>query len=133
MTPDGKNILYLGQTENGAPPTKGPQPVMRVSIAGGSSQRLFTAPANSLITCAISPSALCVIGEPAEDGKQLIVSVLDPMKGRRSELFRFALLANDENWFLDVSPDGTRFAVTQTPAGLVYILSSGGKCKSSFG
>jgi serine/threonine protein kinase/Tol biopolymer transport system component len=132
VTPDGKNIFYLGPTENGAPPTKGPQPVMQVSIAGGSSQRLFTARTNSLITCANSPSALCVIGEPTEDGKQLIVSSIDPLKGRGPELFRFALIANDENWFLDVSPDGTRFAVTQTPTGLVYILSSGGKVQKQF-
>ena len=132
VTPDGKNLLYLGPTENREPPTKGPQPVMRISVAGGLSQRLFTARPNSLITCARSPSAMCLIGEPTEDGKQLAVSVLEPMKGRGPVLFRFPLVANDENWFLDLSPDGTQVAATRTPEGPIYILSSGGRVQKQF-
>ena len=127
VTPDGKNILFLGPTENGAPPAGGPEPVMRVPITGGPSQRLFSAHMSSLMSCARSPSSLCVIGEPTEDGKQLIVSALDPLKGRGPELFRFALAVNDNNWSLDLSPDGTRVAVTRAPAVPIYILSLGGQ------
>jgi serine/threonine protein kinase len=127
VTPDGKSIVYLGIGENGPPPTRGPEPVMRVSITGGPSQRLFIAGPYSLITCARSLSGMCVIGEPTEDGKQLIVSALDLLKGRGPELFRFALVANDDNWFLDLSPDGTRIAATRTLAGPIYILSPGGE------
>jgi len=127
VTPDGGNIVYLGPTENGAPPAKGPEPVMRVSITGGLPQRLFTAHTYSLMACARAPSGLCVIGEPNEDGKQLIVSALDPSKGRGLELFRFSLVENDENWWLDLSPDGTRLAITRTLAGPIYILSLNGQ------
>src|SRR5260370_22681459 len=127
VTPDGKNIVYLGIGENGATPTSAPEPVMRVSITGGPSQRLFIAHTFSLLSCARSPSDLCVIGEPTEDGKQLIVTAFDPQKGRGAELFRFALGANDKNWFLDLSPDGTRVAVTRTLAVPIYILSLGGQ------
>jgi len=127
LTPDGKSIVYLGIGENGPPPVKGPEPVMRVSATGGVSQRLFMAKPFSLLTCARSPSELCVIGEPTENGEQLIVSALDPIKGRGPELFRFALVANDDTWYLDLSPDGTRLAATRTLAGPIYILSSGGK------
>ncbi len=127
VTPDGKSILYLGLTENGAPPASGPEPVMRVSITGGPSQRLFTARTNSLLTCSRSPSGVCIIGEPTEDGKQLIVTAIDPLRGRGPELFRFALVANDENWVFDLSPDGTRVAVTQTVAGPICILSLDGQ------
>jgi len=127
VTPDGKSILYLGLTENGAPPASGPEPVMRVSITGGPSQRLFTARTNSLLTCSRSPSGVCIIGEPTEDGKQLIVTAIDPVRGRGPELFRFALVANDENWVFDLSPDGTRVAVTQTVAGPICILSLDGQ------
>jgi eukaryotic-like serine/threonine-protein kinase len=127
VTPDGRNIVYFGSTENGAPPAKGPEPVMRVSITGGPSERLFTARVYSLMACARNPSGLCVIGEPTEDGRQLTVSVLDPSKGRGPELFRFALEENDENWFLDLSPDGSRLAVTRTLAGPIYILSLNGR------
>jgi eukaryotic-like serine/threonine-protein kinase len=127
VTPDGKSIVYLGMGENGATPTSAPEPVMRVSITGGPSQRLFIAHTFSLLSCARSPSDLCVIGEPTEDGKQLVLTAFDPQKGRGAELFRFALVANDKNWFLDLSPDGTRVAVTRTLAGPIYILSLGGQ------
>ncbi len=127
VTPDGKNIVYLGIGENGATPTSAPEPVMRVSITGGPSQRLFIAHTFSLLSCARSPSDLCVIGEPTEDRKQLIVSAFDLLKGRGAELFRFALVANDNNWSLDLSPDGTRVAATRTLAGPIYILSLGGQ------
>jgi len=105
---------------------------MRVSITGGPSQTLFVSKAWSLITCARSPSKLCVVGEPAEDGKQLVVSVLDPSKGRGTELFRFALVPNDNTWYLDLSPDGTRVAATRTSAGPIYILSLGGQVLQQF-
>jgi hypothetical protein len=75
---------------------------------------------------------MCLIGEPTEDGKQLAVSVLEPMKGRGPVLFRFPLVANDENWFLDLSPDGTQVAATRTPEGPIYILSSGGRVQKHF-
>jgi len=127
VTPDGKSILYLGPTENGAPPSSGPEPVMRVSITGGPSQRLFTARTNSLMSCARSSSGVCVIGEPTEDGKQLIVTAINPLKGRGPELFRFTLVANDENWALALSPDGTRVAATRTVAGPIYVLSLDGQ------
>jgi Tol biopolymer transport system component len=126
-TPDGKWVLYLGPTENGAAAGTTPQPVMRVSITGGPSQRLFTARRRGLMTCARSPSYLCVIGEPTEDGKQMTVTAIDFLKGRGPELFRFALPANDDTWWLDLSPDGRRVAATQTQAGPIYILSLGGR------
>jgi eukaryotic-like serine/threonine-protein kinase len=127
VTPDGKNILYLGPTENGAPPGRGAEPVMSVSIKGGPPQRLFTARTLSQITCARSPSGLCVIGESIEGGKQLSVSALNPMKGRGSELFRFAVVATDDSWWVELSPDGTRVAAIRTAAGPIYILSLGGQ------
>ena len=108
VTRDGKNILYLGMTENGVPITKGPQAVMLVPLSGGTPLRLFTARANSLITCGRSASAQCVIGEPTDDEQELIVTTIDPTAGRGRELFRFPLIANEESWFLDMSPDGTR-------------------------
>jgi eukaryotic-like serine/threonine-protein kinase len=133
VSPDGKNIVYLGPTTGSAPAAaRGPEPVMRVSVTGGPSQQLFTARPWSLMTCAKFPSDLCVIGEPTEDGKQLIVTALDPLKGRGPELFRFALVADDNNWVLDLSPDGTRVAVIRTVAGPIYILSIDGHLLQQF-
>jgi eukaryotic-like serine/threonine-protein kinase len=127
LTPDGESIVYLGVGESGPPPIKGPEPVMRVSITGGASQQLFMARPWSLLTCARSPTGQCLIGEPTDDGKQLIVSVLNPVTGRGPELFRFALVVNDGTWFLDLSPDGTRVAATRTLKGPIYVLSLAGR------
>ncbi len=127
VTPDGKSIVYLGIGKNGPWPARGPEPVMRVSISGGIPERLFTARSYSLLTCAKSSSDLCVIGEPTEDGQQLIVSALDPTKGRGPELFRFALVTNDDSWYIDLSPDGTHIASIRTSAGPIYVLSLDGQ------
>lgn len=126
-TPDGKWLLYLGPTENGAPAGTTPQAVMRVPITGGPSQRLFIARTRSLMFCARPPSQLCVIGEPTDDRKQMTVTAIDFLKGRGPELFRFPLPANDDTWWLDLSPDGTRVAATQSSAGPIYILSLAGQ------
>jgi serine/threonine protein kinase len=127
MSPDGKSVLYFGTGENGPWPTKGPEPVMRVSVPGGPSQRLFTAGWRSRLTCARSPSDLCAIGEPTEDQKQLIVSSFDPVNGRGPERFRFALESPDADWALNLSPDGTRFAALRSKAGPIYIFSLRGE------
>jgi serine/threonine protein kinase/dipeptidyl aminopeptidase/acylaminoacyl peptidase len=128
-TPDGKSVIYFGAREDGPWPwpTKGPEPVMRVSISGGPSQQLFTASPGSLLTCARSPSALCAIGETTAEGKQLVVTAFDQMKGRGPELFRFALGSKDRNWSLNLSPDGTRFAAVLSMAGPIYIFSLRGE------
>jgi Tol biopolymer transport system component len=125
VTPDGKWILYLGLGDTGEPLETRPQPVMRVSINGGQSQTLFTAKPWSLITC--GRSGLCAIAEPSDDRKQLLITSLDPLKGRGPELTRFALDPNDNRWWLDLSADGARIAATRSPAGPIYILSTHGQ------
>jgi serine/threonine protein kinase len=127
VTPDGKSVFFFGPPENGAHLARGPEPVMWSSITGGPSRRLFTARTNSDMACAMYPSGLCVIAEPTEDGRQLIVSALDFAKGRGPELFRFALDARDQNWWFDLSPDGKRVAAIRTPVGPIYILSLRGE------
>ncbi len=127
VTPDGKSIVYLGKTLDGAPVGRAPEPVMRISIEGGASQELFIAKRWSLLSCPRTPLSPCVIGEPSEDGKQLIVSAIDLLKGRGPILLRFDLVANDDSWSMDLSPDGTRVALTQTQSGPIYILSLKGQ------
>jgi serine/threonine protein kinase len=126
VTPDGQNIIYLGPTDEGSQ-IGGPQPVMRVRLTGGPSHLLFKARDLSLLMCARSPATLCVIAEPTEDRKQEIFTGLDPLKGRGPELARFALDPNDDRWFSDLSPDGTRIAAIRSPAGPIYLLSLRGQ------
>jgi Tol biopolymer transport system component len=136
MSPDGKNVFYLGTGDNGPWPAVGPEPVMRVAFAGGPPQRLLTASWSSLLACARRPSDLCAIGEPSEDGNQLIVSSFNAERGRGPELFRFALASRegkgvrfpfDQGWRMSLSPDGNRFVALRGATSPIYILSSRGK------
>jgi WD40 repeat protein len=104
-----------------------PEPVMRVPITGGTPEQLFGARPWSAITCAKSPSELCVIVEPADDRKQVTLTTLDPLHGRGSELARFDLDLHEGNWQFELSPDGTRVAATPSPAGPIYIFSLRGQ------
>jgi len=125
VTPDGKWLFYRGDT--GEPPATKPAPVMRVPIAGGAPQQLFTGRAWAVMTCAKLSSDLCVIAEPTEDLKQVIVSALDIVKGRGPELMRFPIDPATNDWWLDVSPDGTRIAATESSSGPIYIYSLRGQ------
>lgn len=124
LSPDGKWILYFPEGKSPRPIIAvNPEPVMRVPIDGGPSEQVFTAMPNSLPLCAKSPSHLCVVAEPTEDGKQMIFVALDPLKGRGAELTRFDLDPNKHPWAFDLSPDGARIAAIRSPAGPIYILS----------
>ena len=59
------------------------------------------------------------------DGKQLIFTAFDPIKGKGRELTRFATdPRGDYSW--DLSPDGTRIAVARQPSRRFDILSLDG-------
>jgi serine/threonine protein kinase len=125
VSPDGKWLFYRGET--GAPPATVPAPVMRVPMTGGASQRLFTGKAFAIMSCARPPSDLCAIAEPTDDLKQVIVSALDALKGRGPELTRFAIDPTANDWWFDLSPDGTRVAATRSAASPIYIYSLRGQ------
>ena len=131
ITPDGKSIVYLGIGENGLWPARGPEPVMRVSVAGGVSERLFVAKFDSLMSCARSPSQLCEIAERSEDKRQKIVTAFDPLKGRGSVLLQVPLDPNEDDEWTEISPDGTRIAVSQSSAGPIYVYSIHGEVLQS--
>jgi eukaryotic-like serine/threonine-protein kinase len=131
VSPDGKWVLYFSQEGISEKPVTSvnPEPVMRVPIDGGPSQRVFTAKPNSLLSCAKSPSDLCAIAEPAEDRKQMIITAFDPLKGRGSELTKidFGIDPSKDPLPFDLSPDGTRIASLRSLTGPIYILSLRGQ------
>jgi hypothetical protein len=124
ISPDGKwIILQVKQAE--VVPFKTILPVMRVPIAGGTPESIFTVREGAWIMCARPPSNLCVVAEATENLKDMTVTAFDPVKGRGSELARFTL---DEPPFLGellcyLSPDGSRLAVARSPTGPIEIHS----------
>lgn len=126
-TPDGKWVLYFAKTKK--PQQTAARPVMRVPIGGGPSQLVFTESAGAYgqIVCARPPTDLCAIAERSDDHRQLIVSVLDALKGRGPELTRFTLDPNDDRWWVDLSPDGSRMAAIVAPPRPISIVSLRGQ------
>ena len=120
VSPDGKWLL----SNSGDWPGDRKDPkLMRIPIAGGSPELLTTTVWGSAISCARSPSSLCVLGEKTEDRKRMIFTSIDVLKGRGPELARFDLDPGIEYLNFDISPDGTRLAVSGTPKGPIHILT----------
>jgi len=123
VSPDGKWILYQHEVRPGD--ATAPKEVMRIPIAGGTSHLVFTARPNSFLACARAPAKVCVIAEPDEDRKQLIITAFDPLKGRGTELTRFdvdiGMIAGE------LSPEGTRYAAIASTGGLINIFSLRGE------
>ena len=130
VTPDGKWVFGIPWPKPGN--AKDPDQIMRIPIAGGSPELLTTALANPMsgVLCAKPPSDVCVLGERSEDRKHLIFLSIDPLRGRGAELARFDLDPNIEFFTFDVSPDGTRLAISGNPQGPIYLLPlRGGKAQ----
>ncbi len=125
LSPDGLSIIYtlLPQEQGGesALPTE----IMRVPITGGLPQMLLTARLSGSPRCARSPATICVIAERTSDGKRIVFTGLDPMKGRGGELAQY-VTEPGENYSWDLSPDGTRIAVSKQPGKQFDIVSLSG-------
>jgi hypothetical protein len=96
---------------------------MRVPVIGGPSQLVLTARPFSEFRCARSPSSLCVLSELADDRKQFIMTVFDPLKGRGPELARFDIGTEPKFFRWDLSPDGTRICIIKNAQAPIEILS----------
>ena len=128
VSPDGNWVILQAYSILGGPTA--PMPLMRVALSGGSPELLFPVPAGSGFSCARRPSNLCALAEPSSDRKQLVVTALDPVKGRRGmELVRLDLeIPKDDFWPLfGLAPDGTRLAISRGAQGPIQILSLRGR------
>jgi serine/threonine protein kinase/Tol biopolymer transport system component len=125
VSPDGKWILI--QTYPDSSPAELNQ-ILRVPIGGGKPELMLKVPeVHVLFFCARPPSMRCVLTELIDNNRQMVVSDFDPIKGRGPELARFEFdpqfnpKLNFALW--NISPDGTRFAVSRGPAGPVRVYS----------
>jgi eukaryotic-like serine/threonine-protein kinase len=128
VSADGKWILYLQGHESDDPvkPSAPPQ-LMRIPLHGGSAQVVFSLQhRDAYLQCAHRSSNMCVIVERTEGRKEVVITSLDPVKGRGPELMRIPMDATGENWDFHLSPDGRRFAET-LGANRIKILSLHGE------
>jgi hypothetical protein len=114
-TPDGK--WYIGRIWPDRENTEHltiPFPILRIPLAGGTPETIVQLPRQGHVSCARPPS----------NRKQMIVSVLDPIKGRGPELVRFD---DGEPETCIISPDGARLAITRSPESPIEIRSLHGE------
>ena len=104
---------------------------MRVPITGGSPELIF--PTQAHIGATFSAPDLRLICarllRRPRIANSVIITSFDPVKGRGTELARFDLDpdTNGDGWLCDLSPDGTRLAVSRGPEGPIRILSLRGQ------
>ena len=122
-TPDGKWFVAVLRPTNPAEPVQ----LMRVPMAGGAPEPII--PPNEhrrvgevIPSCANPPASLCILAERTTDRKHVLVSKLDPIKGLGEELARVDVNP-ENNWDVQISPEGTRLAVITGAAGPIRILS----------
>lgn len=92
VSADGNWILYL-QGHEGDDPQKpsAPPQLMRLPLHGTSAQVVFSLQhRDAYLQCARRSSNMCVIVERTEDRKQVVITAVDPLKGRGPELIRIA-------------------------------------------
>jgi eukaryotic-like serine/threonine-protein kinase len=134
LSPDNKWVIALvwpGQEGTISERPSLPLSIVRIPITGGAPEPLLQVSRPTPFSCARGRSDVCVIAEQTDDHKQMIVSTLDPIKGRGPELARFDL-ARDIDTFVDnlicvISPDGTRLAIAHSPEGPIEINSLSGQ------
>jgi len=110
VTPDNAWLLYIAtdtQTRKNE--------LVRIPVSGGSPKTVLTTSDRADVACSRSGSQICVLAERVD--KQQIYSLVDPMRGRLSELGR-----HDGDPFWGLSPDGTKIAIVPYSEDRVEIL-----------
>ena len=125
VSPDGKWILVLTYPHSSPAELN---EILRVPISGGTPELMLKVPElHASFFCARPPSMRCVLTELSDNNRQMVVSDFDPIKGRGAGLARFEFdpQFNPKVSFVlwNISPDGTRFAVSRGPGGPIQIYS----------
>jgi Tol biopolymer transport system component len=86
LSPDGAWFVYVSFAKPEDFLTSTPSQLRRVPVSGGPSQLVLTAHGWRNHHCARPPATLCLLGELAEDQKQMMFIAFDPVKGRGPEV-----------------------------------------------
>jgi len=134
VSPDQEWIIAQNDPPENIGDTRATVRIMRVPMAGGSPELIFTTRNGSLISCPRNPSKSCVVAEESTDRKTMIVTAFDPVQGRGGELARFDLKPDantgvniDHLVLCRISPDGTRLAIARSSDGPIEIHSLRGQ------
>ena len=118
LSADGAWILY--ETPRTAVGPSVPVRLMRIPVSGGVPQLVLETNGTRDFGCARAPASLCVVLEESQDGKRLMLTAFDPLKGRGKLL---QTIQKEPTVHLDgaVSPDGTTFAISKGGEAEIHI------------
>ena len=107
LTPEASWVLYWDHVE--ASGKVAPFRLLRVPIAGGAPEQVLEATRGTEVRCPFARPP-CVLSEHDKLTGKLIFTALDPVRGRRGEIFRLASdPAGSVAW--DLSRDGSTLAI----------------------
>jgi DNA-binding winged helix-turn-helix (wHTH) protein/Tol biopolymer transport system component/tRNA A-37 threonylcarbamoyl transferase component Bud32 len=118
ISPDGKWVVYLGQTDLATKSVR----VMRTPLEEFLPQAIFENSPGGMLSCARLKD-LCILAEPAGDGAQVVVASFSPLKGRGVELSRFTVSRAANFWAVDLAPDGNSIAELTSPSGPIRVIA----------
>jgi serine/threonine protein kinase len=134
VSPDQKCIIVQNDPPENTGDTRSTVRIMRVPVAGGGPELIFTTRNGSLISCPRNPRKPCAVAEESPDRKTMIVTAFDPVQGRAAELGRFDLRPDantgidiDHLLLFQISPDGTQLAIARSSLGPIEIHSLTGQ------
>ena len=110
VSADGASILYHASLKSELFSWSEPANLMRVPILGGPPQLLRYEPSLYDIRCARLPARLCVLSE--REPRHQVFYGFDLVQGKVRELTRIDVNPAVGGYHWDVSPDGSRIAVT---------------------
>jgi Tol biopolymer transport system component/DNA-binding winged helix-turn-helix (wHTH) protein len=126
ISPDGSWLFYEDCEKVPIDCDLPTTPVMRIPLAGGTPQLVLRSNTYGRPRCAVSPATLCAIAELSGDGKSLIFTAFDALKGRGLEIARFETEPEaDYSWGLSL--DGTRIAILKGGDQRIHTLSLTGQ------
>ena len=115
ISPDGKWVLAAVRSELEG---EKQQQLFRIPMSGGNPESVLTTGNRSGIDCAPSGSRICVLSEAS--GKQMTLSLVDPIRGRLEELAKVDTRDDSTLWAL--SPDGSKIALVENVSDSIRIL-----------
>ncbi len=126
ISADNSWILYTLLSQQSGSSTR--IPLMRVPVRGGPSQLVLQAQYSVDFWCATAPASLCTLNERSPDGKSLIVTAFDPVKGRGQVLLSIPADPLVDN-YVKPSPDGSHlvFLKYPEPEGHLQLLTLDGR------
>jgi Tol biopolymer transport system component len=124
LSADGRWLIYCSWDKTEHVGTSAPSQICRTPVTGGPSQVIATtAHVWGNLACAQAPDTMCIIGEQTNDERQLVLTAIDPVKGKGPEITRIPLSV----WGL--SPDGSTIAFKLEQNRIRLLPIGGGRAR----